>query len=1104
MNNKVISASAGSGKTYRLALEYIAILIKNINNSDFHFERILVITFTRKAAAEIRNKIFEMLDDVILHNKRDVIMQLQDLSKVNIDEELIIKLQALTVMIKTQKDKLRISTIDSLINQVFKSMIAPLMKLNHYTIEENANKNIWEDIFDELVKEKNIDSLRNIIEANPQKNVETIGKVFGKLIDERWVLYFLEKNGKLFRSIFTDDYLDIQTVKLEAEKAYNDFVNAFIDYCKNINRLILQKLKDKPKDTFEKYFKKDFLLFISRCKSFDINQLESKFLDIIKDFIDNNLLSLDKNTISLFVKNSEPYSKTKLKDCEEILNTHKLLNLFNNLVYYFYIIPESLNIIEIWNIILDKYDDLKQKNPILTYNDITWFTFFYLYNPEFSMIDSKDFIVENQFYEFLSVRNQYLLIDEFQDTSFMQFMILAPMINDLKSGNSIFQDTNIIIVGDEKQSIYGWRGGQKGLLSFMNCFLNTQSDSLNTCYRSVPQIIDFVNYIFNEGNFTEFNLSNPKFLTENWSYNANIVSGKANENGLVKNIFFDKEQTDEDNHSENPYYFFIENVVIPNIKDCNELNKFAIIARENKHLESIAEVLTENGIPFVRESSQTFLNHPVIKAILYLLKFIQYNDYNALLCFLRSDVVLFDTISLKEIALKITNYESDDKSFFLDCYQNVNADYSSVIMSKIHRIYYNYHKNKEIDVLFVNPLTVCNDIIKDFDLMEIFKSENDVKNIHNFLNIVSAFIINPGDYLLNIDGFLQYCQDIEHKKQLSMNLDNAINLLTIHKSKGLGFDTVFLYIDVHTKKDTNQSIKIDYLIDTNTYSDLSDCLISLNYKKELTQLFPDTFDLIKHKQKIEELNNLYVAFTRAKYNLLNFWIYDEKTLKEETVKNKLLSICFNYEKQDLTQMKINNKHCKDINTTQTTSFNYNVVKEYLDINNSNLKMQIQNESETILEEKKDFQHYKKHFFEKKSRTIGNAAHMYLSFIKYNTEKERYLAKLQVIRIYGALLRLNELDSLIERVVNFMQTRSDLFSKKWDKVFNEYSVIDKNKKLYRIDRMMIDTKNNEICIIDYKTGNIDDVNQVDLYIKLISNMPEFIQQKYTISGEFVSV
>ncbi|MDD4157111.1 MAG: hypothetical protein PHY08_11110, partial [Candidatus Cloacimonetes bacterium] len=216
------------------------------------------------------------------------------------------------------------------------------------------------------------------------------------------------------------------------------------------------------------------------------------------------------------------------------------------------------------------------------------------------------------------------------------------------------------------------------------------------------------------------------------------------------------------------------------------------------------------------------------------------------------------------------------------------------------------------------------------------------------------------------------------------------------------------------------------------------------------------------------------------------------------------SICFNYEKQDLTQMKINNKHCKDINTTQTTSFNYNVVKEYLDINNSNLKMQIQNESETILEEKKDFQHYKKHFFEKKSRTIGNAAHMYLSFIKYNTEKERYLAKLQVIRIYGALLRLNELDSLIERVVNFMQTRSDLFSKKWDKVFNEYSVIDKNKKLYRIDRMMIDTKNNEICIIDYKTGNIDDVNQVDLYIKLISNMPEFIQQKYTISGEFVSV
>lgn len=1104
MNHKVISASAGSGKTYRLSMEYISLIIKNLDNIDFHFDKILVITFTRKAAAEIRTKIFKMLDTLLLHRDQGLIKELEIMSETVIDEEKLMKIKEINVKIRTQKDKVRISTIDSLINQVFKSMIAPLMHLSHYSIEENANKKIWEDLFDELIRDNETEALQRISALNPQKNIESVGRIFNALIEDRWVLHFILKSGKVIRSAYTKDFIDYDTLETEKQASYDAFVKIFRDYIKSLKKLIIKKLEEKKKnDAFDKYFKKDFLNILSSNRSFDFERLEENFESIVESFINENLLSMDKKSIEMFLKAVPFYSKVKIRNGEEYLESDKLSEGFERFVYYHYAVEETFSIINLWLKILDIYDRLKKKSGILSYSDVTWFTYSYLYNKEYSMIDHDNFIVENQFYEFLSVRNQYLLIDEFQDTSLMQFLVLAPMIKDLSSGNSVFDDTSVIIVGDEKQSIYGWRGGQKGLLAYMQEFLSSNIESLAFCYRTVQPLMNYINCLFKEDNFYDFMIDNPSVSSENWFYKGDVKSAKEESISYIENYFFDNSEKEQD--KETAYFEFVEKLILPFFEKSGELGKSAIIARENSQLEMIAGVLTDYGIPFVRESSQSIFSHSISGSVINLLKFIQYRDYNALLRFLRSDIVLLESHKLKEIAKKISEYEKKEKSDIHKniCLKEILSDIPEY--QKISSLYQRYELSDKIRNLYENPLTVCYDIIDTFEYLKIYKNENDIKNLHSFLSIVSEFQVNPKEYPVNIDGFLRYCEDLDYKKQMSMSLDNAITLLTIHKSKGLGYKNVFLYIDVNEKRSFPSPVNIDFLIDSVKYNDISDCFLSINYRPFYKSIFYDRYKLIEHKQRVEEINNLYVAFTRAEYALSVFWVYKEKHLDEEnTIKSRLLKLALDFERE---KKEINtvfedrlSESLSELNKPENESNNV-YVKDFFDIKNRNIVL-----SDNEDEDSKDINIYnaKELFIDKKSKLFGNAIHFYLSFVRYNLESEHQIAKLQTIRLYGNILKRDEIEQISLKVKEFIQTRPDIFDTEWDKVFNEYTVIDDKKRLFRIDRLMINTEKKIISIIDYKTGQISDKDQINLYISLIKKFKEFKTGNYSISGEFVSV
>ena len=130
---KVIKASAGTGKTYRLSLEYIGLLLK-FALYEIDFNEILVITFTKKATAEIRERIFEHLYAIIYNDDAELKKNIKTLLNINIGARERDILRQYYEQMKLNKNKVQISTIDAFTNNIFKTVISPYLGIMNYDL----------------------------------------------------------------------------------------------------------------------------------------------------------------------------------------------------------------------------------------------------------------------------------------------------------------------------------------------------------------------------------------------------------------------------------------------------------------------------------------------------------------------------------------------------------------------------------------------------------------------------------------------------------------------------------------------------------------------------------------------------------------------------------------------------------------------------------------------------------------------------------------------------------------------------------------------------------------------------------------------------------
>ncbi|HRQ99537.1 MAG TPA: UvrD-helicase domain-containing protein [Candidatus Syntrophosphaera sp.] len=1127
MNNstiKIIKASAGTGKTYRLAVEYVKLVLQYGTN--INLDSILVLTFTRKATAEIRERIVEHLE--LLNSTKDKEKEaklalikaifgddnkteLHDIEKKNLQEAL--------QKIKTDHQQLQVMTIDSYINNIFRNLVNPQKNYGDFEIDDDIVEKTLPLLYQYLLS-SNLElyqKVENLLKARVTSSIDRYNLFFQSLIQNRLMLHLINVSQNHFDPdslMYLCEHNEIceEKAKESIEKAKKELINYILDIMiiaagKNFSNIFIvdfQRLFKEVPTTFDELITKieEMLNPTDDAIQQQIRDEQSyKLLKVcIKKLKDNKNIYNAKTLTSKSLGNKTIEWNDYLNEVTEHLSDYFLFKKF---------IPEQRYILSIWKEVLEEYDKLLYSNKRLTYNDVSWLTLNTLLKGDEESIDWDNSEIDNEFYFFLTHRTRYLFIDEFQDTSLLQFFILKPIMLELSSGEGSEEYGKVVVVGDEKQSIFSWRGGERDLLLNLKDILPTidtssgVEETLEESYRSSKAMMDFINYVFSN----EALIQNLKKKNLDWEYNE---CKAAKPQCYPTNIELSLQRyssTEEDFKLDKVQREFIQNFIKPAWEQ-NKDNKdytMAILCRTNPQLETFQLLLEEAGIESIYQPSSLITEHNYVYPLISLLKFINYKDWLEFLTVLRSNYIMLKAEPLKKV---ITIISQSLKDF-------TEPDFSEF---PVVQTLYEFHR-KDRDKIS----DICQDFL-DLFLYNKKLSERDYININAFMAILQDYELNNTDKAKSIPAFLDFLDDNKAQdfmKQVSLTGDIPLQLLTIHKAKGLEFDQVFVFYDLsasHNPESYNLSLYPKYK--DKTFEKLSDIGITCHYddilkyssKKELVELD-------SKKEMLEEMNTLYVAFTRAKTSLSLCMAYEHKKGFDDLLNNKqesdkYLPILLTKIVRDFFTSKNIEPTGPDENiykfpvaaeTTPKPKEEKESNKERLcalDLTNVLPPKQAYPFKETVETSKNKYLNWKSMWLENRSNLYGNLAHYYLSFLKYNLPEEHNYALKQCILKYGTLLTHSEIEEKINSLKNNLPI-SELFPPDYDKVFTEFTLFSEGNQ-YRIDRLLIDTKQKRALILDYKTGVTKEQEQLEHYKKALSNLPAIKDDNFSIDTKFISL
>lgn len=1081
--NRIITASAGTGKTYRLSLEYIAIILKYFQHPDFSLDSILAITFTRKATAEIRQEIIKHLDGLIAGDNPDLITALRNIFPLSDDgltdeQKGILALAKLQIL--TDQRNLQIMTIDSYTGNIFRNIVRPQRSIDDYDLDENAVNKRMPFLLDHLMKPQFRQRIDSLLSRRVKRNLDSYEDMFSMLIENRW-LYFLIK----------ECYVGQKPQRQDVSRDFRNSCDALFD--------LLEKAREAKGKNWEDMLK-------VAIKNFFVELPESKaaLVDTLVAFSKDSYRALRLFGV---MKSGAFYDSRSIgKDAKEkALRLHEeLTSALATLIYNDFLIPEQEEILAVWEIILKEYDSLIYRYKNLTYSDITWLTFETLHMAE-SELKRGELMPDNEFYEFLTHRTRFMLIDEFQDTSLLQFKILKPIMEEVCAGIGSKEFGGVIVVGDQKQSIYGWRGGERELLIKLRDIVpplrNVESHSLKLSYRSSPDMMGFINRIFTSDILRNY----LKSKGLNWEYDP--VSSALNDasTSISTTVFAYDRYRGEKYLS---YKHFVEDIVLKNLEDHGKDQSCAIICRKGTQLAIIQQLLQEEGVAGVFQPSARITEHRLVSPLYSWLRFVAFRDWIDLLSFLRSDYLLLSSSALKEVIDAIHSLESKEQtavelpeelSFFLE-------------LAAKHKEMSPYQIVRELSQL-------C---LRDMDEV----AERDLLNLHQFQKILKSWETQQSEQSLKTAEFLDYlAKNIKDEtfKQVSVEGGTQIQLLTIHKSKGLQFDKVFFYydLDISGTHQKDLSWAIDYA--DGNFNDIKDYVLTYHYDSILAHC-PKS-EMWQHKENLallEELNNLYVAFTRAKTGLHIFFGYPSTKAFDEYLDDKRkddnISLSLNMVEACLASidgeatalLEDGNPYTCFIKSRITSHTKDEKAKEKIVPSAEEASTESLPERALItaspykinwdeIEDitKPKIASHRELYVERKSSLRGTIIHDYLSFIKYDLEEEHSEARSFALRRYGSILTINELNELFNSIADEIRRMPAIFSKDYDMVLTEYSISD-----FRIDRIMMDSKQKKVIVIDFKTGDIDEESeQLSKYVEALGAMP-FLAE-YTFKQEYVS-
>jgi ATP-dependent exoDNAse (exonuclease V) beta subunit len=1003
----VYKSSAGSGKTFTLVKEYLKLALADKQTLTKAYKGILAITFTNKAASEMKWRIIKALKEISLETNDMLTKLISD--ELNISQtELKTRAGVVLTDILHNYSDFSIGTIDSFTHRIIRTFALDLKLPVNFQIETDSDavfkkvistliNNLGKDklVTDYLVQfslaqieeNKNWDPEQTLIDFIKEINKEGVTELVDQL--SKFDISDFEKIKKQLRSITKEHEAFLKTqgeqaLKLIAEKQLT--ANAFASAGAGIYNFFVKLSTLKATSTAE--------LFGSNViKTLEQDKWHGgKASSEEKAAIDSIKTELDK--IAFDVLNY-------LKENEQRYNV-------------FVLIYKNIYAMGLVNELAKLTNEYKADENILFISE---------FNERISEVVNNEptpFIFER-----LGDRYKHFLLDEFQDTSAMQWQNMLPLIdNALGNGNLN------LIVGDGKQSIYRWRNAdveQFVSLPAINALSknellieregslirNFEGRVLDTNYRSESTIVKFNNLLFDHLSETVLNEDLKKI------YHQQKQIHKTSDLGYVSvdlPALLEDEDTDDTNTRITLKY------IQKAIDDGYSYSDICIIIRQNRHGNTIANFLIENNIPVVSADS-LLLNHA--KEITVVLAFLKYISN-------QKDLVA---------ASVILNYLHDRKFCTEEQYvlflRELNISKTKTLFDILNEC------SLRVNILKVstsNLFDACLEIITTLKL-----NEGNPQYTRFFLDEVLGFLQGNTS---NISLFLDWWKRRSEKASVIIPEGiNAVNIMTIHASKGLEFPVVitpFLAWDI----EKTQSIWVN--IDEEGI-DLPVALINTTKAADDT-VFKPLAEKERQQQTLDSLNMLYVDFTRAVERLHII----SPQLKKKSAKNchtwladfAAAQADFNVEKQLLEFGSLTKKtsisHKTGLQQLHIPGLTFNQNPDVIQIKEASLYES--NEGVT------------------KAREYGILVHYILSKIKTKYDIDTAINNsilLGDITQEEANTMLYDIHQLVS-----IPAISAYFEKGVD-VKNELEILTSTGDILRPDRVVV--SENHAVVIDYKTG-----------------------------------
>jgi len=917
-----LTANAGSGKTTVLVNRYIDLLLYGNNGKGIAPEKIVAITFSNEAAKEMLNRVFEKIDKLI--EKSNDYQQLRHLK-----------------YIRESLNNARISTIHSFCNEL----------LDEYPIEAGLNplfekakpseiNRMIDDIIYIAMCEWLIDSDKKakmkelLLHFNHDNLFKIIGLAIGehKKLDDLNELYSsgkIEKEYKNAEKLIKDEFLEL--TKTIVEYSYNakqDINQYFSD----------QHNKAKNKKKISEILTKETKLNIFYDKILElrdtINIIEYEgildYFDSLKELA-NSTINIGRPGVFKFI-----CRRNEIEDDEIDELRKKYKDIINN-VEYIENDKDQLKIskilLEFSNYVMEQFIKEKQEKNIIDFDDMIYLAVYKLLNNSAIVEKTRSNI-------------EYLLVDEFQDTNFTQYELIRKLCPNLNSGKK--DDINLFIVGDAKQSIYGFRNADVRVfmeaiedIKDQNKKLNINGEidheirlsnnnklsvtddniygknQLTTTFRLSLNLGIFVNHLFNNimsSENSEYESDYQNLVVAKNSENYNKLSKdteNANLNDFGKVSFLltndenTKEESNEDDASveENDESFgeavSIAKYIINETKNTQKgFSDFGILYRKRGKVNKLKDVLNEYKIPYRIIGDKSFYQAREVKDIILYFKFlVDENDDIAFAALLKS---YFFGLTDNDL-LNISMYKGD--SFFQRTikYSEDNQDDENIVYA-LRKI--NHIRNKCYSWSFPNLVRKMIKHSKWHVLKNLSINVEQLNaNVYKLIDITREYYNKKFIDLNDFTEELTYLMTNEDEAEGSYNSDlEQVNLLTIHASKGLEFKNVILYeVSGQSRSidDLNISEKYGFLFPLKNYDNEGihigklDTVINIIAKKE-----------IETKEDAELKRLFYVALTRAEENLvlsISYKLNDNGPVKPSS-KMKLLKLLEDGLKLKLTDL----------------------------------------------------------------------------------------------------------------------------------------------------------------------------------------------------------